>query len=216
MTDLRVLVIAPDQRLDNVEDWIAAAQGLPLTILNRTVTVREVLDHIASGRYQIVHFATHGGTDTLLMSDGPLPAAMLEEAVRAAGHLELVVLGACKSVTIGAALYLGGVPRVLAWRDEVVDAIAGLWARSFYTALRMNGGTESIWNASVVAAEVVRAAGAEPPIYLDGRMVVLEGEIQRLQQVQRTWRTSLPWWIVAALAVQCVLLIVLLLRPLLW
>ena len=212
MTDLRALVIAPEQALQNSEDWVAAAQGLPLTVLNCTVTVREALDHIASGRYEIIHFATHGDVAALQMSNGPIPAALLEEAVRSAGKVELVIIGACRSVTIGAALYMGGAPRVLAWRDQVADATAGLWAGSFYTALRMNGGAGSIWNASQVAAEVVRSVGAEPPIYLNGRLVVLEGEIQRLQQAQKARLAKLPWWIVAALAVQYVLLIALLLR----
>ena len=199
---MNVLVIAPDMALQNVEDWVSAAQGARLTILNRTVTVREALERIASGCFEIIHFATHGDADALRMSDGEIPGPMLEDAIRAGGNVELVILGACRSVAVGAAIYQAGAPRVLSWRDRVDDATAALWARSFYTSLRLTAGPSRIWEASQTAAEVVRASGAEPPLYLNGRLAALEAEVKKLRGKQRTQVAGAPLWLVGVLAVQ--------------
>lgn len=197
---MRVLVIAPDAQLQNVEDWVASASGNWLTVLNHTVSVREALSAIASGNYQIVHFATHGSETVLAVSDGVIPGHLLENALRAAGCIELVVLGACKSVQIGASLYKAGVPRVLSWRDLVADRAATEWARAFYQSLRM---TENIWEATETAADAVRAIGQEPPIYLNGRLTVLEAEVQKLKKVQVIG--GVPAWVVVALVLNGIL-----------
>lgn len=203
---MNVLVVAPDMALQNVEDWVAAAQGLRLTVLNRHVSVREVLERIASGCFEVVHFATDGQRNALGMSDGLIPGPMLEDALASAGNVELVILGACKSVLIGAAIYRAGVPRVLSWRDAVDDKVAVAWAKAFYSSLHMNGGVGRIWDASQTAAEVVRDMGAEPPIYLNGRLVILEAEVRRLQGKQRTQIAGVPVWLAVVLAGQGALL----------
>lgn len=191
---MRVIVVAPDMQLANVEDWVSSASGNEITVLNRTVVVREVLNCIANGRFQIIHFATHGSHDALAMSDGLIPARSLEDALRAAGSVEMVILGSCRSVGVGAVLYHGGVPRVLSWRDDVNDQIAGLWAREFYQSLRMSG---DLFDATQTAGEAVRREGAEPPIYLNGRMVKLEAQIKDLQQPRGI--AGVPTWLFVAL-----------------
>lgn len=199
---MNVLLVAPGMALRNAEDWVAAAQGLRLTILNGTVSVRETLERIASGCFEVVHFATHGDCNALQMSDGVIPGPMLEDALSAAGHVELVILGACKSVLIGAAIYRAGVPRVLSWRDTVDDVVAAAWAQAFYTSLHMNGGVGRIWDASQTAAEVIVAMGKEPPIYLNGRLATLEAEVRRLQHQQRNQVAGVPVWLAVVLAGQ--------------
>lgn len=192
---MSTLIIAPKTNINNVADWVASANGRTLTVLNDMVTVREVLHEIASGRYRIIHFATHGCTTALQMSDGIIPDHSLEDALRvAAGKVDLVILGACNSIPIGAMLYRSGVPRVLSWRSEVSDRIAGLWATSFYRSLQMSG---DIWDASQTASEAVRREGEEPPIYLNGRLVKLE---QQINDMQGRRMGGVPRWVVATLA----------------
>lgn len=189
---MSTLIIAPRSNINNMADWVASANGRTLTVLNGLVTVREVLAHIASGKYRIIHFATHGCTTALEVSDGIIPDHSLEDALRvAAGKVDLVILGACNSVAIGAMLYRGGVPRVLSWRVEVSDRIAGLWATTFYRSLQMSN---DIWDATVTAAEAVRNEGAEPPIYLNGRLVKLESQINELQAKNQVG--GVPRWVV--------------------
>lgn len=193
---MRVLVVAPDMQLNNAEDFTAAASGNRLTVLNHMVTVREVLAHISSGKFDIIHFATHGCQTALQVSDSEIPADQLEDALRAAGNVKLVILGACKSIAIAAQIYRAGVPRVLSWRDDVTDTAALTWAQTFYASLRMSG---DIWDATVTAGEAVRRLNYEPPIYLNGRMSLLEAEVQRLSR--RDSVAGLPTWAFALLVV---------------
>lgn len=193
---MSTLIIAPRSNINNLADWVASANGRTLTVLNGMVTVREVLAEIASGRYRIIHFATHGCTTALEVSDGVIPDHSLEDALRvAAGKIDLVILGACNSIAIGAMLYRSGVPRVLSWRTEVDDRIAGVWANAFYRSLQMSN---DIWDATVTASEAVRREGAEPPIYLNGRLVKLEEQIQVLEKHNQIG--GVPGWLVGVLA----------------
>lgn len=204
---MRVLVVAPQSNIDNMADWVASARGHELTVLNGTVSTREVLGCVASGTYQIVHFATHGCPSALEMSDGQISEHLLEDAFRAAGNAELVVLGACASVGLGAELYMAGVPRVVSWRVDVDDKLAGEWARTFYSSLNLN---HDIWDATQAAAERVRQLGAEPPIYLNGRMSVLEAEVRAMRH--KTRFGGAPAWLVGAFAVQFMLTLTLFLE----
>lgn len=199
---MRVLVVAPTQADINTQaDWIGTIQGHELTVLNRFVTVREVLGHIAGGAYQVIHFATHGCTTALTMSDGEIPNHLLEDALRAAGRIELVVLGACESIHLGAHLYMAGVPRVLSWRVRVDDRAAIEWSRVFYQALGLSG---DIWEAQQSASEAVRRLSFEPPIFLNGRMSKLEAEVTNLRK--RNQAGGLPRWAFGVLVAYGVLL----------
>lgn len=191
---MSTLVVAPASNINNLADWVASANGRQLTVLNGMVSVREVLAAIASGRYRIIHFATHGCETALTVSDGEIPDHLLEDALRHAGHVELVIIGACSSIPVGARLYMAGVPRVLSWRTEVDDRAAVEWAKTFYSSLGMSG---DIWDAQVTAGEAVRRLGYEPPIFLNGRMAKLEAE---LSEMRRTRVAGVPRWLLAVLA----------------
>lgn len=198
---MNILVVAPDIGLKNVEDWVSAAAGNQLTVLNGPVSVREALGHIASGKYQIIHFATHGNTGSLQLSNGEIPGELLEDAIRSAGNIELVILGACASVAMGAALYRAGVPRVLSWRADVGDETAVRWAQSFYASLHISG---DLWDATHTAAETIMRLGAEPPIYLNGRLSVMQAEIRRIERRGRSWR-----WLTRVMVLYGIVLMVL-------
>lgn len=205
---MNILVVAPASNIQNVEDWVSAANGNRITVLNRYVSTREVLRAIASGSYQVVHFATHGCTTALQMSDGDIDMHLLQEALRAAGGIDLVILGACDSIVIGAELYKAGVPRVLSWRVQVDDAIASAWARTFYAALAMN---HDIWTATQTAAETIEHLDAEPPIYLNGRLVMLEAEVRKLTATRQRQIGGVPAWLFGVLAIYGMALLTLLL-----
>lgn len=212
---MRVLVVAPRSNIDNMADWVASARGHELTVLNGTVSTREALSCIASGQHQVVHFANHSiqrgtGRALCLSEDEEISEHLLEDAFRAAGNVELVILGACASVSLGARLYMACVPRVISWRVDVDDRIAGEWARVFYSSLSLN---HDIWDATQTAAERVRALGEEPPIYLNGRMSVLEAEVQAMRHTTRLG--GAPVWLVAGFALQCLLTLALLLEAVL-
>jgi hypothetical protein len=201
---MSTLVIAPQSNINNVIDWVSSANGRSLKVLNGYVTVREVLALIASGQFRILHFATHGCPTALSMSDGDIPDHLLEDAIRAGGRVELVILSACSSIAIGAQLYMAGVPRVLSWRTEVDDKVAGEWARTFYASLGMSN---DIWDAQVTAGEAVRRLGHEPPIFLNGRLAKLETQVKVLEQSAQVG--GVPKWLAAVLAGYGVVLLLL-------
>ncbi len=204
--ELSVLVLAPRKELSNLVDWVSAANGRKLTVLHGMVTVREALSHIASGSYSIIHFATDGCPTALEMSDGIIPDHLLEDALRAAGHIDLVVLNACSTVHIAAQLYMAGVPRVLGWRVDVRDTVAGEWARVFYSSLAMSN---DIWDAKVTAEEAVKQAGFEPPIFLNGRLAKLEAQVQ---EMHRNQIAGAPKWLLPVLAIYGIAMLALLAR----
>lgn len=184
---------------------MSAMNGNQVTVLDGLVTVRETLQMISSGGYQVVHFAGHGCEDAIEVSDGVIPKHLLEDAFRAAGTVELVILGACRSIGVGALLYMAGVPRVLSWRADVKDEVAGVWARAFYSSLKLSG---DIWDATFAASEAVRRMGEEPPIYLNGRMALLETEVKRLQK--RTKFGGMSSWLAGVLMLYGMLIMVIL------
>lgn len=210
---MRVLVVAPKSDINNVADWVASARGHQLTVLNGTVSTREVIGAVASGKHQVVHFANHNWQPTdgcrgaLVMSDGVIPEDLLEDAFRAAGNVELAIIGACASVSLGARLYMAGVPRTISWRVDVNDQIAGEWAKTFYESLGLNG---DIFDATQTAAERVRQLGVDAPIYLNGRMSVLEAEVSAMRRNTRFG--GAPAWLVAAVGVQFLLTLIALLE----
>lgn len=177
-----ILIVAPKSSLENLGDLLAAARGFQVTVLNGLVNSREVLREIASGDYQIVHFAGEGSSNALLMSDGPLEEDRLRRAFSSNKHIEAVIFNACSSIATAAELYReGAVPRVISWRVDVLDRIAIEWATLFYETLAASG---DYWSAHATAAEVmqIRHSGFEAPIYLNGRIVLIEQQVNYLRE----------------------------------
>lgn len=175
-----ILIIAPDSNLNTVADLLAAAQGFRVNVLRGYVTGREALKEIASGRYQVVHFAGHGCVDSLQVSDGPLDDEYLEMALRSSA-VELVLLNTCASVAMAAKLYRAGVaPRVIGWRIDVGDSVAVAWAAAFYAALALGA---DYWEAYLHSAEVMRTRvpDFEQPVFLNGRIALLEQQVLAIQ-----------------------------------
>lgn len=206
---MSTLVIAPASNLNNVADWVSSANGRQLTVLNGTVTVREVLAAIASGKYRIIHFASHSDkvgrdcTSAIVMSDGEITDHQLVDAIRAANRkIELVILGVCSSIYIGNALYAAGVPRVLAWTYSVPDAAAVEWARTFYSSLSMSN---DVWEAKTTAEEAVKRLGFDPPIFLNGRIPALEAKVEKLEKAAEVG--GVPRWLVAVLIANWIVLL---------
>lgn len=162
---MRVLIVAPDVGLATVQELLEAMSGRMPAVLAGTVPGREVLAQIATGGYEGLHFATHGGRQALLASDGLIEEELLVQAVRAAGSVRLAVLNACHSVHTAALLHRSGVADVLAWRQEVADRAAVAWAVAFYRHLGLGGDVEGAYHA---ATEILqrRFPEEEVPIWM--------------------------------------------------
>lgn len=182
---MSVLVIAPGEQGLNVERDLRAAGGASdMTALVGLVPRREALAAIASGKHGIVHLAGHGDRLGFVVSDGRISGHVLRQAV-AAGGVSLLVLNWCVSVPLAAAVHGQGVAKVISWRDDVADDQAGRWAQWFYRSYGICG---DVWEAYQTACEAFEDAypSAETPIWLNGRLALMQAQIAELQATQAT------------------------------
>lgn len=182
---MRMLIVAPDMGLATLQELLEAMSGRQPVVLAGTVAGREVLAQIASGTYEGLHFATHGGRQALMASDGLVEEELLVQAVRTAGTVSLAVLNTCHSVHTAALLHRSGVADALAWRQEVADPAAAAWAVAFYRHLRLGGDVEDAYRA---ATEVLqrRYPEEEVPIWISaGATKPALSSTQALWQVAR-------------------------------
>ena len=177
-----LLVIVPQSNLTNLADLVAAANGSQVTALDGYVTGREALKEIGSGRYQVVYFGGHSDLDDLQMSDGPLNEEYLQMALRS-GNVEMVILNSCASIAMAAKLYRSGVtPRAVGWRQEDLgDRTAIDWAKAFFRSLALGA---DYWEAYMNSVAVMRGSDAdfEAPVFLNGRIVLLEQRVTAIQE----------------------------------
>ena len=175
-------MIVPESGLLNVADLVAAANGSRVTALDRYVTGREALKEIGSGRYQVVYFGGHSDLDELTMSDGPLNQEYLQMALRS-GNVEIVILNSCASISMAAKLYRNGVtPRAVGWRQEdLTDQTAIDWAKAFFRSRALGA---DYWEAYMNSVAVMRQTDTkfEPPVFLNGRIVLLEQQVAAIQE----------------------------------
>lgn len=177
-----ILIVAPQSKLDNMGDLLAAAHGFRVNVLSGYVNGREVLKEISEGDYQVIHFAGDSVKNALAMSDGTLEEERLRRAFTSSGTVEAVIFNTCGGIATAAMLYReGAVPRAIAWRVEVGDAIAIEWATLFYEALAAGAeyGAASDETAKTMEA---RHPGFEAPIYLNGRLVLIESQVAQLRR----------------------------------
>lgn len=207
----RILIVAPDMGLDTTPDIVSAASDFSPKILNGTVTVAQVLDHISRGGYQVLHFATHGRAHVLQMSDGIMEEDMLEQAIRASGTVRVLFLNACRSIHITAEVYNNtGLVFGIGWPGDATDRLAGEWARLFYRALAMDPlrakRAAEVANASLLKGHDVPAG--DLPVVLNGRVVAMREEVERLQaEMANPWAIPVPYWVVAVNGAVLVLLV---------
>lgn len=177
-----ILVIVPESNLMNLADLVAAANGQLVTALDGYVTRREVLKEIGSGRHQVVYFGGHGCVNSLQMSDGPLDDEYLQMALRSGG-VEMVILNSCASISMAAGLYRSGVtPRAIGWRrDDLADRTVIDWATAFFRSLAMGA---DYWEAYMNSVAVMKGHDAEfeAPVFLNGRIVLLEQRVAAIQE----------------------------------
>ena len=200
---MRILIVAPDSNLNNLAELIEAVGENIATPLRETVTGRELLQRLRSEQYDVVHFAGHGETMELGLSDGPLSIELLSSAIQEGTHPRLMFFNACASLPAAANLHGYGVGYTIGWRqDGVPDKAASSFAVAFYNTLRLNGG--NIRRAFDSAIDMLRRhyPDCEEPIVINGRMAALLEEVVQLRESVRTGqsRTQYTGHIIGAVA----------------
>lgn len=94
---MNVLLVAPDVGLDSAKQEVRAVSlALNATLLNGTVTRKDVLDTLHAKQWDVVWFATHGDEHGIQLSDASLPTGDLAAIVRNS-RATLLVLNSCSS-----------------------------------------------------------------------------------------------------------------------
>ena len=106
-TPLAVLVVAPGaQGLQNqLESLSIARTGVTLTLLDGLVTQDNLRVYLRNAAYDVVHFALHGQTEGLMLSDGPLPTTQLVALLQQQKNLRWVAINACYSLAVASDLH---------------------------------------------------------------------------------------------------------------
>jgi len=178
---MRILLIAPASDLQVLSELIAAAGGQNTpTILNGLVTHREVLSNLRSTQFDIIHFAGHGNTMQLELSDGPLSVEMFVNAL-GDKRPRLIVLNACRSLVPAARLHSHGADYVVGWRDDVGDNVANQFAVTFYNSLKLSDSVSSAFRTAIQLLDSTHP-GVEIPVVLNGRQRALTEQVSDLQQ----------------------------------
>ncbi len=104
---LAVLLVAPGtQSLQNqLESLSIARTGVTLTLLDGLVTQDNLRVYLRNAAYDVVHFALHGQTEGLMLSDGPLPTAQLAALLQQQKSLRWVAINACYSLAVATDLH---------------------------------------------------------------------------------------------------------------
>ncbi len=176
------------------------------------MTRQRALEEIQSGKYDIVHFITHGREHVLQMTDGIIEEELLEHAVCTANNVKVLFLNACRSAHTATSVYNHtNVAYSIGWPGDVENQVALTWARLFFEALRM--APTDVKRAVEVANEaVVKSYRIDPdqlPLVLNGRVSQILEENQRLrQELARAGMVRLPIWMVVANLVLIALLLV--------
>lgn len=180
---MRILIVAPSSDLGNLAELIEAVGEHIATPLRGNVEERELLQRLYSEHFDVIHFAGHGESMELSLSDGPLSVEMLASAIQEGSYPKLVFLNACTSLPAAAHLHSFGVAYTIGWRQEgVPDGVASDFAVMFYSSLRLNGGNIRKAFDSAINMMTRHYPQVERPIIINGRMAALLEEVVQLRE----------------------------------
>ncbi|HLF88020.1 MAG TPA: CHAT domain-containing protein [Anaerolineales bacterium] len=188
---LRILVVisAPSDLppLDYEAEQQAFLGSIEAMLANQGVEVHfefdatheKLLTHVQSNRFHVLHFIGHGdyadGQGVIFLEDpknlaASANASQFAEIINAGTSLRLTVLNACSSAQEGALdgfsgianqLIGGGIPAVIAMRNEASDRIAISFTRHLYGNL---AGGESVGLALAHTRQQLRLESASSPV----------------------------------------------------
>lgn len=124
---MRILLIAPNVQpaIDAVPEIRSITSLHQVTVIHETVTTRDIYQTAQRGNYDIIHFATHGGT---YKAEDILNVARVANA-------QLVFLNACNTGRIASYLVAHGIPYAISTNVELADMEAWKVPLSFYEFL---------------------------------------------------------------------------------
>ena len=136
---MRVLIVAPDQGGLNTIPEVRLIQTWHHTsTLNGTVTAEDVYQAARETRFDIIHFATHGGPDGVALSGGSLLTAEDIAQVARLKETPELFFNACSTGKLAAYAVRHGVRTAICAEVDILDNQAWKLPLAFYST-RRNG-----------------------------------------------------------------------------
>lgn len=148
---VKILLISPDVAgVDAVGEVRRVQQFHDVTALYGRVTPEDVYRSVQEKAYDVLHFATHGGPDGVLLSDGALLTA--EDIAQFVRLRETtgVFFSACQTGRLGSYAVRHGAQWAISSEVNLPDAEAWKLAAAFYSHQR-NGNSKDFVGAFVLA-----------------------------------------------------------------
>jgi len=199
----RLLIVVPTYQegvaqLDTVSEVFtaASANNLKPTILHGQVGKREFLSHVASGDYDAIHFATHGDTYAVHLSDEVVYESEIEnafaQAERKGRSIQVVILNGCKSIILALRLHgMGeGAPRyVIGWRDDVTDEVGNAFAAAFWAKVYKDADMHTVFERAEDEM-VQRFPEHERPVLVNGMKAIIVSLTEHIEELTSAVRAE--------------------------
>jgi CHAT domain-containing protein len=167
------------KKLRKVRKAAHLAEPVELRLSNRRNAVKDVIEKVGDGPWDIVHFAGHSvradNGEVFLLLPGrsePVPMRVSDFAGAAyAGHVRLVVLSSCESSSSDAVFRLAqaGVPAAIGFRWEVDDREAAEFTAELHRALADD---EPVGRAFHKAVSLIKATHLTSPTFASPVLMV--------------------------------------------
>lgn len=148
---MRVLIVAPDQPgLNTIREVRLIQTWHHTSTLNGLVTAEDVFRACQETPFDIIHFATHGGPEGVLLSEGTiLTAEDIAQVARLKETPELF-FNACNTGRLASYTVRHGVRTAICAEIDIVDSGAWKLPLAFYSA-RRNGHAKDPVGAYILA-----------------------------------------------------------------
>lgn len=169
---MRQLFIAPASNLNTKEEILRACQGQTLTICDGNVD-RDKGERFLRDEQDIIHFAGHGDLSVLEWSDGPLTENELVSMLAHQKRLICVIITACNSAGVGAAIHNALHVPVVMCQAPIGDEAAVRFSEAFYRALRSGRDLHAAYETGAEVVKRLHPAYANVVTFINGDMASL-------------------------------------------
>lgn len=168
---MHILFIAPASKLDTATELTSLASGNLLDTVTGAVDRAGLERALKAAQYDALHFAGHGGKGVLQLTDGLLDEADLVTMCQVQKRLLFIVVNACDSLALAAALHNSLHVPVIAHDDEIGDAAAKRFVETYYRAYRQTGEIGEAFRRAMRTIERLFGDEATVPVLINGDMV---------------------------------------------
>jgi hypothetical protein len=185
---MNVLIVAPNVGLTQAYPELArVADGNSPTILDGMVDQKTLDMALNNKQYDAIHFVTHGKANLIILSGSEtITTEWLLRRLRSQNQLQLILLNACSTIYMGAAIHRILQIPVVCYPAPVADDAAAYYAAELFANLRHS--------ASINDAHLEARASMERQFDKPVLPILLNGTAMELYQYQHAVLAKFDEW----------------------